>query len=310
MKIKFNSKYLITICICTYNRNAGLLELLKSINKIKLPNNIDFSNINVVVVDNFKGKSKEIIKQNHFDFNIDWYHETNKGLSFARNRSVDLAKDTKYCFFVDDDQILDHYCILELLKTAFNNNADLVYGSNPPIFKENPPMAIKVLFSPEFQSTEDYEISMAPTNCTLIKKSVLDKINGPFNLIFNLTGGEDSYLTRQIKLMGFKMFRCINAKAYEIIPENRSKIQWLTKRKFRCSNSLTVQDKLLNLGYAFYTMRMIKAIMKLLCVIIGLPVMLIVPNSSKLKYKLWLESVQGLGHIFGYCNYQFQEYKN
>ena len=72
MKIKFNSKYLITICICTYNRNAGLLELLKSINKIKLPNNIDFSNINVVVVDNFKGKSKEIKKQNLFDFNIDW----------------------------------------------------------------------------------------------------------------------------------------------------------------------------------------------------------------------------------------------
>ena len=69
MKIKFSSKYLITICICTYNRNAGLLELLKSINKIKLPNNIDFSKINVVVVDNFKGKSKEIIKQNLFDFN-------------------------------------------------------------------------------------------------------------------------------------------------------------------------------------------------------------------------------------------------
>jgi glycosyltransferase involved in cell wall biosynthesis len=310
MNLKLTSKYLITICVCTYNRNAGLFDLLNSINDSKLPDNIDFSKINIVVVDNFDGKSKDILKNNNFEYNIDWCHETNKGLAYARNRSVKMAKDTEYCFFVDDDQILDKYCIKELLDTANKYNADLVYGSNPPIFKVPPPNSIKVLFIPRFESVKDYEISLAPTNCTLIKKSVLDNFEGPFNLTFNLTGGEDSYLTRQIKLRGFKLFRCINAKAYEITPTDRCSIKWLTKRNFRCSNSLTVQDKLLKLGYAFYVKRIIKAIMKLLCVTIGLPMMLFMPSSSKLKYKFWLESVQGLGHIFGYFNYQFQEYKH
>jgi glycosyltransferase involved in cell wall biosynthesis len=82
---------ILTFCICTYNRNEGLIKLLKSINSSILPPNIDFADINFIVVGNYDGSSKSIIQKKNFRFNVVWYHEVSKGLTYARNRSVELA---------------------------------------------------------------------------------------------------------------------------------------------------------------------------------------------------------------------------
>ena len=51
--------------------------------------------------------SKKLIKDENYKFSVEFFYEPKKGICFARNKTVELAKNTKYCFFVDDDQILD-----------------------------------------------------------------------------------------------------------------------------------------------------------------------------------------------------------
>lgn len=301
--------YIVTFCICTYNRVKGLTKLLESINNINLPDKIDFSKINVIVVDNYDGLSKKVIKNKNYKFPLQFFHEQKKGVCFARNKTVELAKNTEYCFFVDDDQILDSHCIMELLKTANINNADLVYGSNPPKFMKKVSRSIEYYFLPKIRAEKDYIINNAPTNCTLVKKSALDEIEGPFNLTFNLTGGEDSFMTKQLSLKKKKLYKCVRAKAYEIIPPERCSLFWITKRAFRCSSSVTVQDKMLELGLYQYTKRSIKAIIKILFGIIMLIPMLFTPNSFKFKYFFWIHMIEGFGHLLGYFNIHPKEYE-
>ena len=81
-------------------------------------------------------------------------------------------------------------------------------------------------------------------------------------------------MTKQLFLKGKKMYKCVKAKAYEIIPAERCSLFWITKRAFRCSSSVTVQDKMLKLGLYQYTKRSIKAIIKILFGIIMLIPML------------------------------------
>jgi succinoglycan biosynthesis protein ExoM len=298
--------YLVTFCICTYNRNKGLVDLLNSINNIYLPEDINFREINVVIVDNYDGMSKNFIE--NYKFNIKWDYEPKKGLCYARNRTVELAVNTEYCLFVDDDQIIDHNCVFELLQTALKQNADLVYGSNPPKFIKETSSAIEYYFQPKINLNEDYLINYAPTNCTLVKKSALNDVAGPFDLTFNLTGGEDSYMTRQLSLKGKVLYKCVKAKAYEIIPVDRCTLSWITKRAFRCSTSVTIQDRMLKLGLFYYTKRSIKAIIKILIGIITLLPMIFMPNTFKFKYYFWIHMVEGLGHLFGFFNVHPKEY--
>ena len=70
--------YIVTFCICTYNRNKGLIKLLESINNICLPYNIDFSKINVIVVDNYDGLSKKLIKDENYKFSVEFFMNQKK----------------------------------------------------------------------------------------------------------------------------------------------------------------------------------------------------------------------------------------
>ena len=54
-------RFLVSFCICTYNREEGLHTLLNSIQKINLNDAINEKNVQVIIVDNFNGKSNKII---------------------------------------------------------------------------------------------------------------------------------------------------------------------------------------------------------------------------------------------------------
>jgi len=53
----------------------------------------------------------------------------------------------------------------------------------------------------------------------LIRKKYLDKLSGPFDTRLNFSGGEDSFLTKDISELGGIIRFNPDAIAYEIIPE-------------------------------------------------------------------------------------------
>lgn len=100
-----NIFYKITLIICTYNRDKYLPEALESIRK----QTIDATAFQLVIVDNNSTDNTALIAKNFITanphLNVKYAFETNKGLSFARNRGIQEAEAPIICY-VDDDAIL------------------------------------------------------------------------------------------------------------------------------------------------------------------------------------------------------------
>ena len=226
----------ISICICTRNRKEGLKKLLESLDNLDTPTN---ANIRIIVVENdSKNLSENVVKE--FDtkskFSTSYFLETRQGLAFARNRSIKEASETNFCCFVDDDQVVASDWLVELVKCQREFNADGVWGSNPPIFNKKVPSYISKFHTPKLF---DYGtiVIYAATNCLLLRKEYLDKIEGAFDRRLNFTGGEDIYLTYQISNLGGIIRYNPKAIAYEIIPNDRTTIKYVAKRCYRNSNT-------------------------------------------------------------------------
>jgi succinoglycan biosynthesis protein ExoM len=227
---------IISICICTRNRQNGLRNLLNSIDSLEVPLNV---NIVIIVVENdIKNLSENIVKKcdSKSKFNIKYFLEQNQGIAFARNRSIREAKGSDFCCFVDDDQVVSPDWLIELVKCQREFDADGVWGPNPPIFENNVPSYIRQFHTPILL---DYGtiVTEAATNCLLLRKAYLNKIDGPFDLRLNFTGGEDIFLTSQISKLGAVIRYNPNAIAYEIIPSDRTTIKYILKRSYRNSNT-------------------------------------------------------------------------
>lgn len=226
----------IAICICTRNRQDGLRKLLDSLMKMQAP--LD-TKISVVVVENdSKNFSESIVNEFTLKSKIktNYFLETRQGLAFARNRTVNEAGKCDFCCFVDDDQVVAPDWLVELVKCQSEYDADGVWGPNPPIFYGKVPSYIREFHMPEMY---DYGtiVRFGYTNCLLLRKSYLDRIDGPFDLRLNFTGGEDNYLTWHITNLGGIIRYNPNAIAYELIPQNRATIKYVIKRTYNNSNT-------------------------------------------------------------------------
>lgn len=222
-----------------------MIKLLDSLSKIQIPSN---TNIRIIVVENdLEPYSEQIVSQSSSEckIEINYFLETRRGISFARNRAVKEAQLTDFCCFVDDDQIVTKNWLVELLKCQKEFNADGVWGPNPPIFSSFvPPYVI------QFHSPKSYKyganVTHAFTNCLLLRKEYIDKIEGPFDERLNFTGGEDICLTTQISKLGGNIRYNPHAIANEIIPKDRTTINYIAKRCIRNSNTAYLVQSILD----------------------------------------------------------------
>jgi len=226
----------ISICICTRNRREELKKLLLSIDNLETPPE---TNVRIIIVENdSKNLSENITREfsSKNKFTISYFLEPRQGIVFARNRSVAEAGDCDFCCFTDDDQVVSPDWLVELFKCQNEFNADGVAGPTKPYFTKEVPIYINNFLQPEtyqYGTIVDY----AFTGSLLIRKKCLDMLDGPFEPRLNFSGGEDLYLTRQITSLGGIIRFNPNAIAYEIIPENRTTINYVIKRTFRTSNT-------------------------------------------------------------------------
>jgi len=240
----------VAICICTRRRQEGISKLLSSLEEIIIPPD---TFVKIIIVENDIHKfTEKLIKESglHQKYEIAYYLENQQGISNARNRSVKEATGMDFCCFVDDDQVVDPDWLLELLKCQREFDADGACGPNPPVFNHKVPGYIKKFHLPE---TFGYGtiVKKAATNCLLLKKEWLDRIEGPFDGRLNYTGGEDTLLTRKIIEMGAIIRFTPYARAFEIIPKSRTTIKYAMTRTYRGANTRTYVQSLMYENMSF-----------------------------------------------------------
>ena len=288
----------IAICICTRNRKEGLQRLLQSIEKMKEPPGCI---IEIIVVENDKEPYSRTVVATFSEiskYSLRYFLETRRGISYARNRSVEEAGTCDFCCFVDDDQVVNVNWLIELVKCQVEFNADGVWGINPPVFGRKVPIYIEQFYSPRIIDYGE-TVSTAYTNCLLLRKSYLDRIPGPFDLRLNFSGGEDIYMAFQFINMGGVIRSNPNALAYEIINNERTRFNYFIRRVLRNSNTSYLIQSLTAKGLS--KIKHLPIQLKRFChgIIILLPFLLFSKNAPMKGLLLILDSIGKLSFLFG-----------
>lgn len=209
---------------------------MESMESLEIPTGIL---VKIIIVENDSDTTlKDFVKywSEKSRFEITYYLEPSPGIVYARNRSIAEAGDSDFVCFTDDDQIVAANWLKELMKCQAEFNADGVAGPTWPIFGKEVPLYIRKFYQPDTYSYGT-QVESAFTGNLLIRKKVLDLMEGPFDLRLNLSGGEDSFLTKQITDSGGMIRFNPDALAYEFVPDNRTKLGFIAKRSFRISNT-------------------------------------------------------------------------
>jgi succinoglycan biosynthesis protein ExoM len=288
----------VSICICTRKRKEGLRRLLHSINEMLIPPDI---NVRIIIVENDEENlSENIVKEvsDQSKIMISYFIEPRQGIVFARNRSVKEAGECDFCCFTDDDQIVSSDWLTELMKCQQEFDADGVAGPTKPIFAKEVPVYIQNFHQPNTYSYGTV-VDTAFTGCLLLRKKSLDMLDGPFDIMLNFSGGEDTYLTRRISQKGGIIYFNPDAIAYEIIPENRLTAKYIIKRKFRTSNTELLIKSMSNKDFSKFS-ALPRLIMRFCYgLLIFLP-FFILSKSDRLKGLIKMaNAVGGFAFIFG-----------
>lgn len=181
---------LVSIVICTYNREKFLPDCLQSVDKLQA-NPGDYE---VIVVDNNStDTTAELIRdfiESHPHLPVRTVVETQQGLSNARNRGILEAKG-HYVAFIDDDAILEPDYVTALKSFAATMPDVMGFGGKIiPTFVEGPepkwsnPFSRSLFFSQVDygdQTTELKKTNQYPFGCNMvIKKSYFDEYE-PFD---------------------------------------------------------------------------------------------------------------------------------
>jgi glycosyltransferase involved in cell wall biosynthesis len=230
-----------TIAIITCRRPLWLKRLLESLIKQQVSNNI---NLDILVVDN-AGEESTLDVVNEIaltsPFTIKYHHEETPGIVFARNRCVNefLKTASENLFFIDDDEWPEsNEWAQKLLDKQIEYNADVMTSHVISVGGEGTPeWAIDLIYGKN-KLVEADKVSVFYTNNLLISRTVLEKVNPPFDNRFAMTGASDYHFALKCQKAGFNAFYT-NAPVLEEFPKSRATVKWFLKRGFRSGIGFT-----------------------------------------------------------------------
>lgn len=180
------NKPLVSVVIPTHNRKSKLIRLIKSILKSNYPT----GKLEIIVVDDAStdGTYEEIKRK--FPNVKAIRNEKELYLAGSRNVGIRNAKG-KYIFLIDDDNIVDRNCILELVKTM---EKDPKIGIIAPI--------MYYFFQPKLVWCAGIKRNMITSLTTFVGRNEID--NGQFNELIESSDFPNAFMIRKeiIKRVG------------------------------------------------------------------------------------------------------------
>lgn len=287
----------VSLCIITCHRPDGLKRLLTGIANQRFEN-ISAPELEVIVVDNDIEQSARSIIQvvdRDFPYCLRYDVEEQRGIPFARNRSVVCASDdTNFIGFIDDDEVPDTMWLEQLLLAQQTYQADAVVGPVLPKFSHRVHDWIQIgKFFERPRHSSGFELSAAATNNALVKAEVLRKLDFIFDERLALTGGSDWHLFRRLHGLGYKLIWADDALVYEWVPRSRTNLRWILQRGYRCGNTEALCEMNLNPSLAVFLTFMFKGARR---IVRGL---LLVPLSYIRGKHIFFKNLKYISHSFG-----------
>jgi succinoglycan biosynthesis protein ExoM len=237
---------LVTIGICTCNRDAFLAELLAGLEQIDL-GTLSPEAVEVVVVDNRPNAATRAVcdaAAARLPVRLRYVAEPERGISPARNRVVAemLAAGAEWLAFIDDDDWPEPDWLRRLLERQAVAGADIVMGNTKRELPADASAFVRARLAQE-AITDDLPIwdhyglpRRLATHNVLIRRSVLERMSatGPaFDPRFALMGGGDADFFCRAKLAGASFARAERSFINYRLPSERLTTTGLLRRRLK-----------------------------------------------------------------------------
>ena len=234
MQRSFVPRTKVAIAVCTYARQDDLESLLISLQDLQVRAELS---PRVIVIDNDSRKSAEPLVQSfqsRLPWPLDYVHEPQAGIPFARNRAIRAAADEDYLAFVDDDETVDPQWLNALMEVAQKTGAAFVQG--PLTMTVEDARDIWWLASGFFKQKRFSDLSPRSeswTNNVLIDLAFVRRHNCRFDSTLRFDGGSDTLFFQDVVAAGGTGRFAANAMVYEIQKKSRLTWKWATLRQYR-----------------------------------------------------------------------------
>jgi succinoglycan biosynthesis protein ExoM len=235
----------VCVCIATYKRPELLARTLSSLAELKFPNNPDLD-LRILVVENDPDRlayPTVEAARSRMSWPIEYGVEERRGIPFARNRLVAMSNSSDFIAFIDDDEAAGQQWLNELMAVQCCTGAEVVLGPVESVFETAPPDWMKPLFSHKrFPDNKQVSSKVFMTGNVLLLTKAMDGIEGPFDIGFAHTGGSDGYLGQCMEAGGARFFWADKALVQEFVPESRTRVSWILRRRFRFGINGTMRN--------------------------------------------------------------------
>jgi succinoglycan biosynthesis protein ExoM len=228
----------ITVCICTFRRPQMLAALLHQLAHQSTQGLFDYS---VSVADNDHTRSAQATveaAQATLPLSITYAMEPEQNIARARNKAVSGAQGD-FLAFIDDDELPGDDWLLQALRYCLHAKADGVLGPVRPRFEGTPATWLtkgRFFERPEPATGHQMTWRETRTGNVLLRRELLRKLDGPFNVAFG-SGGEDQEFFKRLIEQGAVFVWCNEAPVYETVPAERCTRSYLLKRALQRGQS-------------------------------------------------------------------------
>lgn len=292
------------LAICTRSRSNQLKFCLQSLEKLEIPEGVDFQ---IVVVDNdIEPSAKNVVSEfkRNSERTVIYEHEPDPGIPQARNKSLNLALEigANYVGFIDDDAEVSPSWLKEMLKSFNHFGCDVVQGNVDIHYGDRGPFnSIIRQYSARLTGTP---LRTATTNNVVIAKRLFAPKPLGLNLRFDpkmrFTGGSDTQFFFDASDVGASIIWSNKAVVSEFLPKSRATALWQLRRSYRTEvNSINIYSQrfgLFNAGMK-YVPKILYRI--LLCFILILLSFLILIFSRSRSLKLACLAGKNIASAFG-----------
>ncbi|MCQ2959703.1 MAG: glycosyltransferase [Bacteroidales bacterium] len=246
---------MISVIVCTYNRDAYIYKTLECIAN----NNFPLDEYEIILIDNNCTDNTvsecERFRKNFPDVPYFYFKELQQGLSFARNRGISEAKGDTIVFIDDDAYVQTDY--LKNLKQNLEEHPEAMAfgGKITPLYESgNEPEWMSSWLIPIVSAIDKspnivaFEGKSYPIGANMgFRKNCLETI-GLFNTALgrtkkNLLGGEEKDIFDRLHRNNMKILYFPTVALQHVIPESRTTMEYIRRmsygvgvsEKIRCS---------------------------------------------------------------------------